>query len=201
MKLTIDWLKEQEACADGVSWFQAQDARDAVAVCEALLADDGPGDGVEWANWLVSRCLSRQGQLRYAIYAAERAEKSAGANATPEGRASIEAAKRVMENDTEENRAAARAAWAAAWAAWAAAWDAWAAAGDAAAAARAARAAALAAGDAAAAMHKTVLNHGLELLTKKQNRRGHERRKTKNTMADRNYNSAYPMGETAGCRC
>ena len=148
MKLTIDWLNGRGACADGVAWFRSQPARDAVAVCEALLADNGPGDGVEWANWLVSRCLSRQGQLRYAIYAAERAEKSAGANATPEGRASIEAAKRVMENDTEENRYAAWTAWAAAWAtAWAAgaaagaAWDAarsaaWAAAGTAWAAAR-----------------------------------------------------------------
>ena len=121
MKLTIDWLNGRGACNEGVEWFRSQPARDAVAVCEALLADDGPGDGVEWANWLVSRCLSRQGQLRYAIYAAERAEKTAGANATPEGRAAIEAAKRVMENDTEENRAAARAAWDAAWAAaWAA---------------------------------------------------------------------------------
>ena len=201
MKITLDWLEEHHACLEGIDWFRAQSETDGVALVKKLMAEKRHG----WAQWLIVLIMTRPQYLDYAIFAAEQVlpiyEQQYPGDDKP--RLAINAARKCIANDTPANRDAAGAAARAAGDAWAA-WAAWAAGADAGAAravAWAARDAALAAGDAAAAMHKTVLNHGLELLTKKQNRRGHERRKTKNTMADRNYNSAYPMGETAGCRC
>ena len=178
MRITLNWLKKHHACSEGRDWFEAQSETDGIKLIKKLMAEKRHG----WAQWLIVLIMTRPQYLDYALFAAEQVlpiyEQQYPGDDKP--RLAINAARKCIANDTPANRAAARAAGAAA---------------------RAARAAALAAGDAAAAMHKTVLNHGLELLTKKQNRRGHERRKTKNTMADRNYNSAYPMGETAGCRC
>lgn len=113
---------------------------------------------IKWKKW------TKKDSVSLAIYAAELVidifEKEYPNDKRP--RNAIEAAKKVLKNDTAKNRAAAKAAgdaaWAAAWAAGdaagAAAWAAWAswAAGDAArAAARAAAWAAWAAWDAGAA--------------------------------------------------
>ena len=156
MKITKAWLKEWSACAEGADWFLAQAETDGLKVCKKLLTEKH----LDWANWLVVRMLSRKDRIRYAVYAAEQVigiyEAKYPDDKRP--RKAIEAAKACIENDTEENRDAAFAAWDAAWAAvgaagaaaWAAGDAAW-AAGAAAVAAGAAAGAAVAAGAAAGA--------------------------------------------------
>ena len=195
MNITIDWLKEKAACAEGIAWFKAQEKTEAVAVLKALI-EEGQ---LDWANWTIVRVMTRPQYLAYAIYAAEQVidifEKKYPNDKRP--RKAIEAAKAVLENDTTETRAAARdaagavgaaagavgavgaAAEAAAWDAWAAAWDAWAAAEaaardawaaawDAWAAAWAARDAAGAARDAGVDMKKKILRYGISLLEERE---------------------------------
>jgi len=128
----------------------------------------------DWANWLIVRVMERKQYLAYAIFSAEQVigiyETQHPSNDRP--RKAIEAAKRVLENDTPENRANAWAAYAAAYAAAAdaeaAAWAAYAAA-YAAYAAYAAGAAAYAAYAAAYARiekQTRILNYGMGLLEK-----------------------------------
>ena len=175
MELTEEWLKEKGACADGVDWFKSQKMREAIPVLCALIAENK----LDWANWTIIRVMSRPQCLAYAIYAAENVieifEKKYPNDERP--RKAIEAAKKVLANDTKETRSP---AYAAAYAAYAVADAAEAYAADAAAyaaayAADAAYAAAYAAtyayaADAAAdAAEKReiklrILNYGLSLL-------------------------------------
>ena len=170
MNITIDWLKEKAACAEGIAWFKAQEKTEAVAVLKALI-EEGQ---LDWANWTIVRVMTRPQYLAYAIYAAEQVidifEKKYPNDKRP--RKAIEAAKAVLENDTTETRAAARdaagAVGAAAWDAWAAAWAARDAAGAARAAAWAARDAAGAARDAGVDMKKKILRYGISLLEERE---------------------------------
>jgi hypothetical protein len=176
IQITNEWLNEHGACEDGRKWFEAQTETDGAKVVETLIGENK----LEWANWTICRLFDRRQRIQYAIFAAEQVlgifEKRYPGNKRP--RRAIAAAKAVIENDTEENRAAAsdaaRAAWAAASDAARAASDAaWAAASDAASdAAWAASDAASDASDAASdawaaasdAMQKTILDYGLTLI-------------------------------------
>jgi hypothetical protein len=191
VRITLNWLKKHHACSEGIDWFEAQSETDGIKLVKKLMAEKRHG----WAQWLIVLIMTRPQYLDYALFAAEQVlpiyEQQYPGDDKP--RLAINAARKCIANDTPANRAAARAAgaaaraaraaawaaagaaaWAAAWAAWDA-WAAWAAGADAGAAARAAwaaRDAALAAGDAAAAMHETILNHGLEVLTEKTEQEG-----------------------------
>ena len=173
MKITMEWLKEKDACVAGVQWFKAQKKTDAIDVLNALIKDNQ----LEWANWTIVQVMSRPQYLAYAIFAAEQVidlfEKKYPEDSRP--RKAIQAAKVVLKNDTAENR---EAAWAAAWAAraagaavvdGAAAWAAGAAAWEAG-AAWAARAAAWAAWKAGAAMKLKILKYGIGLIEGKETR-------------------------------
>jgi hypothetical protein len=172
MIITKEWLQEQQACSSGIKWFLNQDKTDSIEVLDALINQDNLPD----ANWLIVRLMDRQQKIRYAIFAAEQV-LHIFENKYPENKRpglAIEAAKKVLENDTEENRnaaaaaAAAAAAYAAAAAAAAAAYAAAAAAADAAYTAAAAADAAYAAAyaDARKEMRIRILNYGKELLCK-----------------------------------
>lgn len=154
MKINEAWLKEVSACSVGVKWFKNQEETDCIKVIKKLIKEDK----LDWANWTISRALSKENKIRYAIYAAEQVidifEKVYPKDKRP--REAIQAAKNYQNDPTEEKRDAAwdarDAAWAArdardaAWAAWAA-WD----AGD-------------AAGDARDAMKTKIIKHGIKLL-------------------------------------
>ena len=122
MKITQDWLNEQNACSEGIRWFKDQKKTDAIDVLNALIKDNQ----LEWANWTIVQVMSRPQYLAYAIFAAEQVidlfEKKYPEDSRP--RKAIQAAKVVLKNDTAENRAA---AWEAGEAARAAAGEAWAA--------------------------------------------------------------------------
>ena len=112
MKITLEWLKEKRACGSGVDWCVENKLID-LDVSDFLrgLAN---GNQYQWANWLIVRVMTRPQYLAYAIFAAEQVidiyEKKYPDNKKP--REAIEAAKKVLENDTKENRDAAAAAYA-----------------------------------------------------------------------------------------
>ncbi len=121
MIITFDWLKENNACKEGLKWFGLKD-RDAKEVIESLISDHTKNsDALQWANWTITKILDRTDKIRYAVFAAEQVldifEKKYPNDPRP--RNAINAAKKVIEADIEENRNAA-AADAAAYAAYAA---------------------------------------------------------------------------------
>jgi hypothetical protein len=105
VKITLTKLKELKACSEGVDWFKAQKESDLRPVVDALLAEYH----FSWANWLVTRLMDRPHRIRYAIFAAEQAlsifEKKYPKDKRP--RNAIEAARKVLENDNDDNRKAA----------------------------------------------------------------------------------------------
>ena len=186
MKITTELLESLQACRAGIDLVASYPDKDPEAVIRRLVADDY----WDWANWLLPRLMDYKGYVSYAVYAAELVlpiwEKKYPNDKRP--RKAIEAAKRCIDNPSDENRLAAdsrAAAWAAAArsaipAAREAAWTA-AAASAAAAAGEAAREAARSAADshpaawaaaaaawaAAAAGEKNkskILNRGLKIL-------------------------------------
>ena len=183
MRLTNKWIKEHQPCPEAFDWWDKKE-RDSTRLLEKLIGEKR----YEWANWLIIRVMTRPQYLSYAIFSAEQVleiyEKMYPSDQRP--RLAIEAAKKVLENDTSENRNAAEnaandayAAYAAytayaAYAAYAAAYAATAAAYDAAYAANAANAAANTAAYAAAytnanvryIMFKKILEYGIGLLKK-----------------------------------
>jgi len=181
MIITKAFLQEKRACQQGIDVFESSkleglDIKDVVKF--AINSKDI--QKIQWANWLIVRTMTKKQYVSYAIFAAEQVidiyEKKHPGDERP--REAIHAAKKVLENDTKKNRAAAYAAAyadvaadadaAAAYAAAAAAYAADAAADAAAAAAYAAAAAAAAAADAAAyaAAYADVAAARLKILTK-----------------------------------
>ncbi len=183
MKITKEWLREQNACKDGTEWFLKQRAFKLETVVMKLLKESH----FDWANWVIVRFMTHKQQVTYAAFAAKQVlalfEEKYPNDKRP--REAIEAALRFAEHPTPENRdaayaaacaaanayaanAAANAAYAAAYAA-ANAYAAYAAAANAAyAAAYAANAAANAATAATAAMKRKIVAYGLRLVSEKK---------------------------------
>ena len=143
MLITDEWIAEHKPCRQAIKWWDHTE-RVAVKIARALIAESK----LDWANWLVTKVLEHHELVEYAIFAAEQAlpvfEDKHPHDKRP--REAIDAAKRVLEDDTPEKRVAADAA---AYAADAAAYAARAAAYAARAAAYAAAHAAARAADAA----------------------------------------------------
>ena len=108
MEITRKWLKEQRACADGIEWFNAQKETDSLKVLDALIKDKK----LDYANWLIVRLMTYRQYVSYAVYAAEQVidlyEKQCPDDKRP--RQAIEAAKKCIDNPSEENKQAADAA-------------------------------------------------------------------------------------------
>ena len=105
MKISMEWLKEKRACDGGTEWFISQEETDGLLVVKKLLKENQ----LDWANWLIARIMDRKQYLAYAIFAAEQVldiyEKKYPDNKKP--REAIEAARKVLEDDSEQNRKAA----------------------------------------------------------------------------------------------
>ena len=102
MNITLDWLKEQRACPEDVEWISnIIDTR-----VENLYRIAIKENKLDWANWTMTRLLDRKNKIRYAVFAAEQVldifEKEYPEDKRP--RKAIEAAKKVAEDDSEENR-------------------------------------------------------------------------------------------------
>lgn len=112
MKITKKWLNKNRACLTGIQWFDSQNETDAKKVLRSLLKQNH----FDWANWTVVRLMTSEQKIRYAIYAAEKVlsvyESQYPDNKAP--RNAIKLAKKYLKNPSEENKTAARAAYAAA---------------------------------------------------------------------------------------
>jgi len=108
MKITNEWLQEKTACVEGVEWWKGCGETNGKKVVEKLVG----ADKLDWANWLIVRIMDRPQVIRYSIFAAEQVidtyEKKYPDDKRP--RLAIEATKKVLEADTEENRSAADSA-------------------------------------------------------------------------------------------
>jgi hypothetical protein len=183
MIITLEELAKLNACPGGIKWFCDKYAHKSITF-ETLISDLLQAGKEIWINWLVTRKLSAENCVRYAIFAAEQVlhpyEDKYPGDKRP--RNAIDAAKKYLE---DKNDAAARAAYDAAYdvhdafyahnafaagAAYDAAYAAYSAyayvADVYAYAAHAGDAAAHAANSATAKkeMYKKILDHGLELL-------------------------------------
>ena len=154
------WIEKNDPCSEAVVWWRKFcRKKDPVGVLNHLIKEKR----YDWANWFIVRVMSYRQYVSYAVYAAEQVidiyEKKHLGDRRP--RQAIDAAKKCIEDPSEENRAAAWAAGAAR-----ATEAAWAAAGAARAAAGAARAAgaAGAAEDAREKMQLKILKYGMKLL-------------------------------------
>ena len=102
MNLSVKYLKSINACRESIFEFEAQTETNPVKVLNLCLKQDK----IDWANWLIVRLLNRKNSIRYAIFAAEKVlplyEKNYPNDAIP--RKAIEAAIKILENYTKENR-------------------------------------------------------------------------------------------------
>ena len=109
MILTKQFLKEKEACREGYEF-----------ACENLLGLEHEAvinklietGHVNWANWFITRMMDYKQRVQYAVFAAEQVldifEKKYPEDKRP--RLAIEAAKKCIEDPSEENKQAARKA-------------------------------------------------------------------------------------------
>lgn len=118
MRITKEWLKEQNACNPGYRWFIEQSDTDHDAVIAALMKINR----FDWANWLIVRLMDNVQKVKYACHAARLAlpvyEKYQPGDDRP--RKAIEAAESAANAANAANAADATAAAAAAAAAYAA---------------------------------------------------------------------------------
>ena len=167
MIITKKWLTDNNACKEGIEWFEKQPDKDEFVILDNIKFD--------WSNWYLSIRLDKIGKVKYAVYAARLVLKTDD----DLSKQAILAAEEYIKNPCVRT---ADAAWAATWAAdaaadatWAARAATWAAAAaaDAACAARAACAAARAARaatDAATAagadnnIEQKIIKYGREML-------------------------------------
>ena len=108
MKLTEKKLRSLNPCPDGLDWYMEQEETDLQAICFALIDQSISG----WANWLLSRLMTKRQRISFAIYAAEIVihifEAAYPKDTRP--RDAIEAAKRYLKKPTDKNKKAAAVA-------------------------------------------------------------------------------------------
>ncbi len=115
MKITTELLESLQACRSGIDLVASYPDKDPEAVIRRLVSDDR----WDYANWLLPRLMDYRGYVSYAVYAAKLVlpiwEKKYPDDKRP--RKAIEAAKKCIDDPSDENRLAADshpAAWAAA---------------------------------------------------------------------------------------
>jgi len=137
MKITKEFLKEKNACMGACEYGLKNNliGLEAIEILERLIE----AEKLDWANWLITRCMTHEQQIRYAIFAAEQVieiyEKKHPNDDRP--RKAIKAAKEYLKNPNEETKSAAYAA---------------------------AHAAAYAAADAGKELRIKILKYGIELI-------------------------------------
>ena len=65
--ITIRWLQKQNACDEGIYYFETLDATDPVVIIQSLIDHQ---EHLNWANWLIVRIMSpaqRQGYTNFAV--------------------------------------------------------------------------------------------------------------------------------------
>jgi len=116
--ITIEYLKEIDACVDGVKWWRGLKTTDLKTILETAIASNDPTI-IEYGNWLICRVFTHEQKVKYAVFAARQVldiyEKKHPEDTAP--RKAIEAAEAYLTNPTANTAYAARAAADAAYAA------------------------------------------------------------------------------------
>lgn len=107
MKITEEWLKEQEACVKGIKWFKNQEERDPIKLIEWFIENE---KHLDWANWLIVRIMDYKQYVSYAVYAAEQVlhvykDKYPNDLIPRKAIKAIKAAKKCIEDPSEKNKA------------------------------------------------------------------------------------------------
>ena len=109
MKITLDYLKEKGACKSGIDWCKENGLIDLTD--KEFLTKLVGAEQFDYSYWLLKKLFNKRQSVQMAIFAAEQVidiyEKKYPDNKKP--REAIEAARKVLENDTKENRDAAYA--------------------------------------------------------------------------------------------
>jgi hypothetical protein len=111
LRITAEFLQRHNACEDGYAWWLKN--------CEGLpdfeQIEKVKNHDLKWCNWLIARLMTKEECVKYAVFAAEPVidiyEKEYPNDKRP--RSAIKAAKKYIENQIEENRKTADAAFAA----------------------------------------------------------------------------------------
>ena len=114
-EITSRYLRDIGACQDACEQFKKElNGGHGLSVSKVFTRLEQI-KRLDWANWLIVRLMTREQQIRYAIYAAEQVislyEEKYPEDKRP--RQAIEAARLCLDNPSEENKAAADAAYAA----------------------------------------------------------------------------------------
>jgi len=109
MIITKKWLTDNNACKEGIEWFEKQPDKDELIILDNIK--------FEWANWYIVRRLGKIEKVKYAVYAARLVLKTDDNLSLKAILAAEEFIKNPCVRTARTARAAARAA---TWAAWAA---------------------------------------------------------------------------------
>ena len=109
MKITKQFLIDNDACDDGVDAFTSVYGDEAELADIIKLASETGGEYLDYAMWLIPRCLTHVGKVRYAVFSAEKGldifERQYPDDKRP--RKAIEAAKRWLDNPCDDTAKAA----------------------------------------------------------------------------------------------
>ena len=72
IKLAKEWLKKESACRDGFDWFCGQDETLEIKIIEGFIKEK---NHLDWANWLIVRCMKYEQYISYAVYSANQVIK------------------------------------------------------------------------------------------------------------------------------
>jgi hypothetical protein len=117
-KITTKWLESHRACPEAVERFNNQKERDPIRLLELMIRSKNKKI-LGWANWLIVRIMNKKHQVKYAVYSAELILDNFETQFSddPRPRQAIEAVKKYLKNQTQENidnaRTAAQSAWSA----------------------------------------------------------------------------------------
>ena len=115
--MTVAKLTKLNACEKGVQYFKDHKYKTVEQAISEILKTDH-AQRLNWSNWLISRSLSKEDCIRYAVYAAEQVidifEKKYPEDKRP--REANRAAKVYLKNPSKENKEKCRAAATAAYA-------------------------------------------------------------------------------------
>jgi len=104
MQITKEFLKSLDPCIDGYKWW-CEKYGESVELSEFVKAADEEWD---YVRWLSVRCLTHKSQVMFAVWCAEKVVHLAQHQEITQ--AAIDAAKKWIEDPSEENRDAADAA-------------------------------------------------------------------------------------------
>jgi hypothetical protein len=103
-KVTTKWLESHRACTEAVERFKKQSLREPIPLLERMIRSKNK-ELLSWANWLIVRIMNKKQRVEYAVYAAELVLPNFETQFSddPRPREAIEAAKKYLKNQTQEN--------------------------------------------------------------------------------------------------